>query len=294
MAPNLPIDEDSDSIDDLINLFDEFIDAEDETDDESDEYEYGSDENDLIDDEDLQYDEDDDEVVGIDFDNDEITEESIIRDAAYLELEFTLEFLNSFDNDSEEINMESFNNMIKIANSYSITMEAGTNQSVARKIALKAEDASKAIAHGARNVGNSMKHVGVVTKRIPEHIDNLVNTTLDKIKKMDGEERRKRIIEGGLKLKLYKIIRNGILLGGAAAIHPAIAAIGFVASVAIDKNLDHKQRQQILHELENELIIVNEKIEDSRGDENKQKKYELMRIKNKLEDEITKIRYRLN
>ena len=42
-------------------------------------------------------------------------------------------------------------------------------------------------------------------------------------------------------------------------------------------------------ELEEELEIVNEKIEDSRGDEDKSKKYELMRVRSKLQKELDRI-----
>ena len=40
-------------------------------------------------------------------------------------------------------------------------------------------------------------------------------------------------------------------------------------------------------------LVVNEKIEDSRGDENKAKKYELIRIKKKLENDLDRVKYRL-
>lgn len=49
----------------------------------------------------------------------------------------------------------------------------------------------------------------------------------------------------------------------------------------------------MLRELETELKITREKIEDSKGDENKKAKYELLRIEDKLEQQIDKIRFNL-
>ena len=45
--------------------------------------------------------------------------------------------------------------------------------------------------------------------------------------------------------------------------------------------------------MEDELEVVKEKIDDSRGDENKQKKYELMRIRNELQRQMDRVKYNL-
>ena len=68
-----------------------------------------------------------------------------------------------------------------------------------------------------------------------------------------------------------------------------ITGITILTSFAIDKHMDKKVKNQILQELENELEMVEEKIEDSRGDEDKSKKYELMRIRAKLKKDIDRI-----
>ena len=84
------------------------------------------------------------------------------------------------------------------------------------------------------------------------------------------------------------------MLGGIWAINPAIAAITFLVGVALDAKADSKVRTQILDELKEELKIVEEKIDDAKSDSERQKKYELMRIKNKLEKDIKRIEYRLD
>ena len=70
-----------------------------------------------------------------------------------------------------------------------------------------------------------------------------------------------------------------------------ISCISVLVGLAIDVSIDKKVRYQIIRELESELEIVKEKIDDSRGDDNKQNKYQLMRIKKKLEADLARVKY---
>ena len=72
-----------------------------------------------------------------------------------------------------------------------------------------------------------------------------------------------------------------------------MAIIGFRVAIAIDKKIDEKYRKQILNDLELELKMVNEKLEDAKSDGDREAKYELMRIQNKLEKDIERIKYGL-
>lgn len=241
--------------------------------------------------EDLEYDDEDDdecEDYDCDDDNDEIEEELY-----NLENEFAIQFVDLFMDPDEEITTEGFDELVKIAYNYSALTE-GTIGKAARKIARAGEKTVQGATKAIRKAGSELKHAGVVVARIPDSMDNLVNNTLNKLKQMSKEQRRKEIIEGGFRVKLFKIIRNAILAGVAFKISPALAAVGLVTSVGISTHIDNKIRRELIHELEQELAICNEKIEDARGDSNKQKKYELMRLKNKLEDSIAKIKYRLD
>lgn len=240
--------------------------------------------------EDLEYDDEDDECEDYDCDddNDEIEEELY-----NLENEFAIQFVDLFMDPDEEITTEGFDELVKIAYNYSALTE-GTIGKAARKIARAGEKTVQGATKAIRKAGSELKHAGVVVARIPDSMDNLVNNTLNKLKQMSKEQRRKEIIEGGFRVKLFKIIRNAILAGVAFKISPALAAVGLVTSVGISTHIDNKIRRELIHELEQELAICNEKIEDARGDSNKQKKYELMRLKNKLEDSIAKIKYRLD
>ena len=48
----------------------------------------------------------------------------------------------------------------------------------------------------------------------------------------------------------------------------------------------------MIRELETELKLTREKIEDAKSDNDRSKKYELMRIESKLEDELARVKYK--
>lgn len=233
-----------------------------------------------------------------------------------VELQFNVEFAKVALDSSDEIALESFNELSRLANEYaylsegliaitekkevfksSESMDILTENKVngaLKKAAIKGDQVSRKLANASRKSMDEGRRVKVIASKIPGHFEALVNNSINKVKQMDVNERRKRIMEGGFRFKLFKLIRNAILLGGAAAINPALAAIGFLVHFALDKQVDRKVRQNIVKELREELAIVTEKIEDAKGDQNKSKKYQLMRIKTKLENDIERIQYNLD
>lgn len=145
-------------------------------------------------------------------------------------------------------------------------------------------------------------------KKIANPFINFVNNTFNKMKEMDSKARREKIITGKFKFKIYGMIRkvvkifgtglvgklvSGIFLGpvGSAMVGAVCALISMIRQAALDKKLDNEERNKIINELETELKIVREKIEDSRGDSNKQAKYQLMRIERSLERDIARIKF---
>ena len=167
---------------------------------------------------------------------------------------------------------------------------------IAKKAREMSRSANKAEAKAIKNVGGTISQVRKAGKEAITPMEKFINSSIEKIKKADQNERRNILIKGGILPKVWRWLKRGIVLiaGGAAgavftpaAIATGIAFIGWVAS---DKYLDHRERSKLLKELEDEIQIVNEKIDDSRGDENKQNKYELMRIRNDLKRTQDKIR----
>lgn len=141
--------------------------------------------------------------------------------------------------------------------------------------------------------------VKAAVKNTVDPMERFIQKQYQTLKEKDANERRNVIMKGGALPKVLRWVKRsiGLAIGAGvgqlipgAAIVTGIVFIGYVCS---DKYLDAKERNKILRELEDEIQICNEKIDDSRGDDNKQKKYELMRIRNQLKRTSDKIRFGL-
>jgi hypothetical protein len=215
------------------------------------------------------------------------------------QLDFSINFAKTFMDDSSVVNMESFNKMMQAAYRLDSLEEQEEILSeglkdVAKKAAIRSDEIARKVVVHARKVGNETRRVTNVAKRVPGHLDRAVDNTIGQIGKMDQAERRNRIIQGGFKFKLLKIIGTGIAVGAAWAVHPALAAIGILAKLILDRKLDDKARNGIVDELEIELKLTKEKIKDAEQKGDNQAKYQLMRIEDALEKDLERVKYRLD
>ena len=152
------------------------------------------------------------------------------------------------------------------------------------------DEASKINHKIKHSVKKTKRKIKTVDKRTSNKIDDKADTLITDIKKSLTSDKREDIIRNNLP-KLSKIIKSGILLGTAAAINPALAVVGALTSIALSKKIKAKERTRILNELKHELEITEEKIKDAEADNDRKKKYQLMRLKNSLQRDIDRIRY---
>lgn len=213
----------------------------------------------------------------------------------------TLESLYEFSfNDSEDFSVmkEQLTNFVKNYNEYTIACEAVNmkkgNKNLLWKAGHAVEKKTRDILNNGKDAYDTSKRNVTPVKKSADNIEKLVNYPLNQLISIDKEERRKRIVEGRFRLRIWKLIRKGLLAGAISVVAgPIVAAIGFIGSFAVDKTLDKKIKHQIIHEMETELKLVEEKIEDAKGDRKNKEKYQLMRIKAKLEKEIDRIKFGL-
>lgn len=90
--------------------------------------------------------------------------------------------------------------------------------------------------------------------------------------------------------KISKMIKRAIIIGATWAVNPAIAVIGAMTSWALSKKGKETQRRRILKDLNNELEMIEEKIKDADANSDKKKKYELMRLKQTIQNNRDKIK----
>ena len=139
-------------------------------------------------------------------------------------------------------------------------------------------------------------------RRLDDKASDVVNRKLDSIINTGRDLAREKIVEGRPAVKISRFIRNGImalaagtgavsLLGPAAA--AVIVAIGLYCKRNLTKKTEEREKKRILLDLETNLKITREKIEDAKAENDRKKKYQLMRIEATLEKEITRIKYGL-
>jgi len=125
-----------------------------------------------------------------------------------------------------------------------------------------------------------------------DKVDSQISKAVTGAKKLLVGDTRKVIIEGKEFSALGLLKR--LLAGVAVFSYSKIAfIIGIVAKYALKKSTTRAERQKILLELQEELEIINEKIDDAKGDGNRKAKYALMRTRNDLQNAITRIKYGL-
>jgi hypothetical protein len=175
---------------------------------------------------------------------------------------------------------------------YEMTMENVITKK-ARDLSRKTNEVSAKVINKAGGTASELKSAG---KHAVTPMEKFITDSMKKVKESDKNERRNVIIKGGFVPKVWRWVKRGItvIAGGTigAAFPPVAVATGitFIGWIASDAFLDARERNKILRELEDEIEVVNEKIDDSRGDENKQKKYELIRIRSELNRTRDKIR----
>lgn len=111
--------------------------------------------------------------------------------------------------------------------------------------------------------------------------------------KWDDNRRKEFLLKPGYRHKIVKVMKNALIAGSVASANMAL--IPLLALCKHCSNLKDKRiRNELAKELENEIHICEEKINDANSAEDNKSKYELMRIKDKLEAEKTRVRINSN
>ena len=184
---------------------------------------------------------------------------------------------------------------------YESTMEASS-----RIISRGTEKVTRAIGNSSaksRGMSKSDSAVGQLkrgAKIVDDRASDAINNKIDKILNFSRDAKREKIIEGKNTIRVSKMLKMamGIILGSKFVFktgHPLLGAIGTMIAVlgahAISKNVEVREKRRIMLDLETELKITREKIEDAKGENAKEKKYQLMRIESQLEKEIFRIKH---
>jgi hypothetical protein len=100
------------------------------------------------------------------------------------------------------------------------------------------------------------------------------------------------IIEG-TKFSAVGLLKKLLATAALFSFGPIKAAIVLVIRYALKKQTTLSERKKIVMELETEIEMINEKIDDAKGDNNRQAKYAMMRTRTELNNALKRIKYGL-
>lgn len=146
----------------------------------------------------------------------------------------------------------------------------------------KLQSAQAKIYHAYKNYKNN-----------EQKVDDQITKMCSAAKRLAIGDVRTEIIEGK-KVSAIGLLKKALGTAAVFSFGPIKGLIILVIRYALKKGVSNSERRKILLELQVELDMVKEKIEDARGDGNRQAKYALMRTKAELEAAIGKIRYNID
>ena len=184
---------------------------------------------------------------------------------------------------------------------YELTMEA--NSRIIRKgteKVTKAIDKASSRSRGMANADSKVDQIKRSAKIVDDRASDAINNKIDQILNFTREQKREKIITGKNTIRLSKVLKTiiGLLAAGAALkakplLGAAVTIIGLLGARGLSRATEAREKKRIMLELETELKITREKIEDAKGENAKEQKYQLMRIEAQLEKEIFRIKHGL-
>lgn len=137
--------------------------------------------------------------------------------------------------------------------------------------------------------GQDLINAAKAVASIPLNILNSIKGQVHAIDEMDDERRRKYMSEPGFRKKAFRNLKVAILYGSAASVNMAM-----IPTVAVCRHLSKKKsrriRNELIRDLQTEIKVCEEKIADANARSDEQEKYRLIRIKDKLDAEMLRVK----
>ena len=163
--------------------------------------------------------------------------------------------------------------------------------SVARKIQTSAMDGNiqrnKKIAEGQQKF-QEVKNATKAVMDTPEKITGAVKKQIEEWDDADDERRKEYIAKPGFRKTYFRALKLAIMHGLAFQISPIINII-IAIGTKLGGEKNKRMRQELIQDLETEISVLNEKINDASQEGNREAKYKLMRMRDKLVQEKTRV-----
>lgn len=143
------------------------------------------------------------------------------------------------------------------------------------------------------NLKNAIKNLSDKEKLISRNIDASVNTFARGVERALRNDNREAVLRGSLIPSASKVIKGAITIGAVWAIDPALAVIGSLGALAMSKQLQHKERQMILDEIEIELQMTEKYLRIAEDKNDMKATRELLKVQRDLQRQQQRIKYRM-
>ena len=172
-------------------------------------------------------------------------------------------------------------------------------QSLTRKIQNKAIDYDVKMqkrAASAKQAGTELKNAAKAVLRIPGNIVKSLKTGIEEWNTMNENKRKEKILQPGYRTKIFKSLKTAIVYGAIWEYKKYMVIVAFICKQTIlhpffkaSSERNKRLRNELTAELETEIAVTEEKINDASANGDQRQKYELIRIKKKLEAEKVRV-----
>lgn len=154
--------------------------------------------------------------------------------------------------------------------------------------ALEADMKTKAVGGKLKKFATDVKQTGKTILKVPGNLVNGVKSLISGWNSWNEDRKKEEILKPGFRKGYWAKFRATAQYGLAFAIHPLFVILTFMTRHA-SKEKNKYLRNELALELQTEIKVVDAKIEDASRDENPKAKYQLMRIRDKLEKERVRV-----
>ena len=137
--------------------------------------------------------------------------------------------------------------------------------------------------------GQERKNALKAVTQLPKNVIKSIKDLFKKAEEKDIEKRKRFMVEPGYRKHAFRNFKLALLYGGAFSLDKALVPVTMVAR-HFSKQKDRRVRNELVSEIETDIKICEEKISDANGNGDNKEKYKLMRIKNKLERELLRVK----
>ena len=147
---------------------------------------------------------------------------------------------------------------------------------------------TRAGAAKVKHLGTEVKNAGKAVLKVPANILDNIKGVRDGFDKADDNRRKEYMMKPGFRKKWFRTIRTAATYGLAAQVNAMLVPITWLCG-RLSKEKNKRIRIELSSELDTEIKVCEEKINDANAAGDQKQKYELMRLRDKLEMERNRV-----